>query len=71
MIDLKKHDILRRIAPSMVKELEDIKIERIKKGKDTDKKSDRRLTIAITRHPDWPLMKKDIINAKLEEEIDD
>ncbi len=55
---------IQRIDEDFLEELEDIKIERIKRGVERGMISNRRITNAIIRHQDWDKMKDDIINAK-------
>ncbi len=55
----------RRISNQFIKEIEDIKIERIKRGLDKKNKSDPRITLAITRCSLWPKMKEKIIEGKM------
>lgn len=59
-----------RVDLDFESELREIKVQRIKKGKDDvlTPKSDRRLTKAIRRHPLWPKMREDIVNADLLED---
>lgn len=56
-----------RIDNRFLKELEDIKLKRINTGKDRllNPKSTPRLTLAMTRHPLFPRIKQDIIQADL------
>jgi len=56
-----------KVDPQFKKELKDIKLSRIKAGKDEILKSDRRLTEGIRRHNFWPTMKRDLINSELPE----
>lgn len=63
-----KRDKMMRADPDFLKELNDIKIERIRKGRDKRFKPDRRITKAIRRHRFWPTIKDDIINSELKEE---
>ncbi len=51
-----------------VEEIEDIKVERIKRGKDRKEKSSKRITAAIRRHSLWDKIKKDIINDELKKD---
>jgi len=51
--------------PKFAKELEDIKIERIKNGKDKKIRTSRRLTLAIVRHSLWGKIRQSIINSEL------
>jgi len=60
-----------RADPIFADELEIIKTERIKEGKDSlkTKKSDRRITAAIRRHNLWGKIKKDITIADLRDDV--
>ena len=57
-----------RADPGFAQEIDDIKIERIKKGKDRKMKSSTRITAAIRRHLLWRDIKKDIINDELKDD---
>ena len=57
-----------RVDEEFAKELEDLKINRIKSGKDHKLKSDRRLTAAIRRHRLWPTIRDDILLSELKED---
>jgi len=50
------------------KELEEIRIERIKHGKDGFVVGDRRLTKAMIRSSKWPEIKKILIEAEIEDD---
>ena len=65
MTDLDKLDKLIRVAVEFDKELLDMKLEKIKNGTAKNMKSDRRLTKAIVRHPDFIRIKDDIICQEL------
>lgn len=56
-----------RIHKNFIKELEGIKVSRIRKGidKPTKPKTYPRITLAITRHPLFPRIKEDILNDPL------
>lgn len=56
-----------RSSPQFFKEIRDMKMKRILKGKEPVDKPMRtsRLTLAMTRHRLFPQMKKDIIEADL------
>lgn len=54
-----------RADPRFVEILNDIKIKRIKKGLDKQLKTTSRMTLAITRHESFDLIKKDLLSAKL------
>lgn len=54
-----------RVDPKFKQALEEIKLERIKEGRDKKFKSDGRITLAIIRHENWQEIKEDIINSKL------
>ena len=64
---MKKKSTLSRIDPQFKKELDAIKIERIRCGTDKKMRSDRRITVAMRRHDAFSQIKRDIINAKLED----
>ena len=68
MTSKKSNEPLRRISSEFAKELDDMKILRLKIGMDTIKsiKADWRLTLAIARHPKFQLIKEDILNSTLE-----
>lgn len=53
---------------NFVNELEKIKVERIKNGYDKKLKSDRRLTLGITRSEFWKKIKKQLIEKPLKED---
>ncbi len=58
--------IQRHISKDFAKMLDDIKITRIKLGKETlNPVADWRITLAIFRHPLIQKIKQDIIQAKL------
>lgn len=59
---------IRRIDEDFVDEMDNIKTERIKKGIEKEMMSDRRITNAIVRCPEWKAMKGKIINAKPRED---
>jgi len=59
-----KHGRISRVDEDFLEEMEDIKLERIKKGIERGMISDRRITNAIARHPKWKEIKSDIIRAK-------
>jgi len=54
-----------RIDKEFKKELREIKLEKIKRGITDGLVSDRRLTLGIKRHMNWPNMKEDLIKADL------
>lgn len=54
-----------RVDTRFRRELEDIKVQRIKRGFDSKLKSDRRLTAAMRRHPLFNRIKEDIIRDEL------
>lgn len=56
-----------RVHTKFKKQIDDIKVKRIKNNMDEKLKSDRRITLAIVRHDLWEEIKKDIINDALEE----
>lgn len=55
---------VQRIDEDFDMELEDIKIERIKRGIEKEMISNVRITNALVRHPSWKKIKEDIIQAK-------
>jgi hypothetical protein len=61
------NSIITRVDKKFMNEIEDMKLIRIKSGKDKPLKpaKNSRLTLAITRHPLFPKIKLDIINADL------
>lgn len=65
-----KKSKLTKIDEDFLKEIRDIKIERLKKGKDFKPRSDRRITKGLIRLPEWPKIKNDLINANFMEEFD-
>lgn len=56
-----------RIGEDFNKEIESIKQERMKSKIDKKKKSTRVLTNMITKHREWPTIKKDLIYLDFEE----
>lgn len=62
-----KNSIPTRVDKRFLKELEDMKLIRIKTGKDNPLKPTKsaRITLAMTRHPLFNKIKLDIINADL------
>jgi len=67
MTSKKSNEPLRRISSEFAKELDDMKILRLKIGMDNIKSisADWRLTLAMVRHPKFISIKEDIINANL------
>ena len=63
----KKNTIPIRSDLNFVKEIKDMQIQRIMKGKDNALKPTRisRITLAMTRHPYFKQIKKDIIQSDL------
>ena len=61
--------ILIKVDPDFKKEIDDIKLERIKKGFDKKMRSDRRITKALRRLSSWEEIKKKIIEAEMEDDI--
>lgn len=59
-----RHGKISRIDEDFLEEMEEIKLERIKRNIERGMISDRRITNAIARHPKWKEIKKDIISAK-------
>jgi len=64
----KREGRLRRIDEDFIDELDNIKIERIKCGAEKSMISDRRITNAIVRSPEWIKIKEGIIRAKKRED---
>ena len=62
-----KFDKTIRVAIEFDEALLDMKIKKIENGTSKKFKSDRRLTQAIIRHPDFCRIKDDIINQELKE----
>ncbi len=62
--------INRAISIKFAQELDKIKLERVKLGRDNIKqlKSDWRLTLAIIRHPTFQQIKSDLIIEELKDE---
>ncbi len=54
-----------RVAIEFDRELLDIKTKKLANGTSNNLKSDRRITQAIIRHPDFIRIKDDIINQEL------
>lgn len=63
-----KVNVTARLGEKFSEEIEEIKEERLKSGIDEKKKSTRRLTNLIVKHSAWPIIKKDTIELKLEDE---
>lgn len=63
----KKNRKLISSDPNFLQEIRDMQRQRLLKGKDNFIKptSPRRITLAMTRHPLFPRIKTDIINADL------
>ncbi len=63
----KRNSIPIRTDPNFIKEIKEIQTKRLQIGKDELLKPMRaaRITLAITRHPEFSKMKKDIIKADL------
>jgi hypothetical protein len=60
--------LMARIDHQFKKDLDEISINRIKFGNDKYKRSERRITKAITRHPLWPQIKTDLAKIPFAEE---
>lgn len=62
-----KNSIPTRVDKRFMKEIQDMKLMRIKKGKDSPLKpmKNSRLTLAMTRHPLFEKIKLDITEADL------
>lgn len=65
---MKNKSELIRVDPIFKKELEQISIERIKKGTDLERNGFRRITMAMRRLNDWNMIKERIINAEFKDE---
>ena len=63
----KKNTIPVRSDPNFVREIKDMQMQRIQKGKTPLLKPTptSRITLAMTRHKSFPVIKKDIIDADL------
>lgn len=68
MTNKKRKFVPTKIDPDFKKELDDIKLERIKLGFDKKLRGDRRITKAIRRASIWKDLKKIIVEADLEDE---
>lgn len=64
---MKGKNVTARIGEDFSKELEEIKLERLRRGIDTKKKSTRRLTDLMVKHDDFQKIKEDTIEINLEE----
>ena len=60
--------VMRKIDTTFTKELEEIAVERIRRKKDNQLRSPRRLTKAIHKLSYWDKIKEDLINANIEED---
>ncbi len=70
MQKVSNENVTTRIHPDFKEELIQIKKERIERGIDEKKKSDRAITKLITKHNYWENIKEDMIeeeNGRLEE----
>ena len=65
MAGINKFDKQIRVAIEFDEALLDMKMKKIQNGTSKILKSDRRLTKAIVRHPDFTRIKDDIINSVL------
>jgi hypothetical protein len=54
------------VSPEFRREMDDIRLERVKKGFDKEFKSDRRLSKAIVRCSAWKQVKDIISNSPME-----
>ena len=70
MVKEKKNSIPARMDPKFLKEVQDMQLKRIMKGKDKPLKPARtsRITLAVSRHKLFPEIKKDIIEADLKDD---
>ena len=55
--------------PDFVKEIRNIKLDRIRRGKDNEIRSDRRITKAIIRSSLWNELREVIVNSPLENDL--
>ena len=64
---MSKNTIPIRANEKFIKEIRDMQLNRIKLGKDSPLKpiNTSRITLALTRHKFFPLIKQDIIDADL------
>lgn len=60
--------VIIKVDPEFKKEIDEIKVERVKKGFDNKMRSDRRITKAIRRLSSWEEIKKRIIEAEMEDD---
>jgi len=60
-----KNSIPIRSDKNFKKMINEIQLERIKKGRDLKFTRSSRITLAMTRHPDFKKIKQDIIEADL------
>lgn len=67
MNNRKKSD-MQRIDPIFLKDLNDIKLKRLKNDLDLKPRSFRRITKGIRRHPQWPNLLKDLEKARFDDE---
>lgn len=63
-----KNSRIMRVHEKFLKEIQDMKIERLKSGIDIKPKSNERITLALTRSFPFKKSKKDVINSKLAKE---
>ena len=64
-----KKDIIARIDPVFKKELEEIKLQKIKNGTAKKLISDRRLTKAMRRMSYWSNVKQTLIESEIKEDL--
>lgn len=57
-----------RVDNKFRKDIEEIKIDRVKRGKDKKMQSDSRLTLGLTRHDGWADIKEALKLADLPED---
>ena len=57
-----------RVDDNFIRELKEIKVERIRRGLDKELKSDRRLTKAMIRSSIWKDLKLRLINSPMEDD---
>lgn len=57
-----------RVAEEFDAAIREIKRERIKRDMDKEMQTSQRLTLAFTRHRDFPLIKEDVIKGELKDD---
>lgn len=61
-----KEDHTTRVGKEFIKEIEEVRKERLELKIDTKKKSTRRLTNLLVKHKLWPKIKAEMIQVDLE-----